>query len=71
MRHYTMLVSACEEIANNNKLPGRITDWACALYDQLVNREAKVLVNDLILLQWYCCDEEHGLSLINHALSLR
>lgn len=71
MRHYTSLCFVCEEIANNRKLPGRVTDWADELYDRLIKKEAIVLVEDLQLLQSYGEDSEYAIGLIDIALAMR
>lgn len=65
------LLSACEEIANDPKLPGFITDWASDLYDQLMDRSdyASIRVVDLRLLETWINDKSMGMMAIDAALA--
>lgn len=66
-------VETCEKIANNKKLPARITDWADDLYRRFYQAESwtkpLIRVEELNLLELFADDEEFALSLIDAALA--
>lgn len=66
-------VETCEKIANNKKLPCRITDWADDLYRRFYDATSwgkrNVAVEELNLLEVFEEDEEFALSLIDTALA--
>lgn len=68
---YATLVSTCEQLANDPKLPGFIVDWADELYVHLMDRTATVLVEDMLLLSTFADDWQSGLMAIDAALARR
>lgn len=66
-------VETCEKIANNKKLPARITDWADDLYRRFYQAESwakpNLRVEELNLLEVFEEDEGFALSLIDAALA--
>lgn len=63
------MIIACEKIANNGKVQASITDWACARYDELTDRNASVKVSHLTILEKCTCDVEEGLYLIGRDIA--
>jgi len=63
------LIDMAQRVANDNKLPGGIVDWAAAVYCRLNgSRSATVTRQDLNLLSDLIVDYEHGLYLVAQAL---
>lgn len=69
MHHFAALRANCEAIANDQKNPSRVVDWACLLYDDLVNRDAMVRIENLELLEAWGEDPQYGIFLIDAALN--
>ena len=69
----TKYIDTCETIANNQKLPSRIVEWAEQLYDQLTSSSSFTMIRleDLLLLEQFAQDDQHGLMLIDRALARR
>lgn len=62
------LVAAAEKIANNQKYPAEVHDWADSQYRQLIDRNGIMTMADLIALDVYIKDEQGGLFLINRRI---
>jgi hypothetical protein len=64
-------IDACETIANNQKLPYRIVDWAEQLFNRLVSNDmsTSILLEDLLLIEIYIEDNQYGLSRVDRVLS--
>ena len=64
------MIGMAERVANDNKLPGGIVDWAVFVYGRLVgSKSASVTVEDLNLLSSLVMDYEGGLYLVAQALA--
>jgi hypothetical protein len=50
------LINGAEKLANESKMPARIVDWACDIYDRLNDRAGMVSTGELCALAQYCDD---------------
>ena len=72
MRHVAELINICENLANRPDAPARVVDWACDLYDALLDmKKGVVRTEDLVALQTYGEDARYGLLVIDALLSRR
>ena len=63
------MIDMTEKLANDSKLPSRITDWASTMYDTLTTDSAVLCVDDLQVLGTLVEDQEHGLYQLDRHLT--
>ena len=69
MKTLSLLVDSAEKLANDPKAPAALVDWASAVYDQLIDGEARVSVRHLRMLSVLADDYEQGLIGAGYMLS--